>query len=156
MPPPEMRVRDFLLAVREAARPLLEGDLANWRDRQRFALLQFLPYEDGIIHYEVWVQRKTGRMEIGLHFEGPREFSYAWAAALAERAPEVAAAAGPGYELEEWTASWTRLHRTWPLPEMTPQSAAEVARRLVKLMRGTAPLLRELAPVIGLPVRRPA
>lgn len=156
MPRLEMRVSDFLLAVRDAARPLLDGALTTYRDRQRFALLQFLPYEDGAIHYEVWVQRKTGRMEIGLHFEGPREFSYAWAAALAERAPEVAAAAGPGYELEEWTSSWTRLHRTLPLPGLTPDAVAEVARRLVDLMRGTAPLLDELAPLIGPPVRRPA
>lgn len=156
MPPVEMRVRDFLLAVRDAARSLLEGDLAAYSDRQRFALLQFLPYEDGAVHYEVWVQRKTARLEIGLHFEGPREFSYAWAAALAERAPEVAAAAGPGYELEEWTASWTRLHRTWPLPELSPRSAEEVAGRVVDLMRATAPLLRDVAPLIGPPVRRPA
>lgn len=150
-----MRVRDFLLAVRDEARPLLDGDLAAFQDRQRFSLLQFFR-DDPAVHYEVWVQRKTGRLEIGLHFEGPREFSYGWAAALAERAPEVAARTGPGYELEEWTQSWARLHRSFPLPDLTPESVAGTARRLVDLMRSTAPLLDELAPAVGSPPQKPA
>lgn len=143
-----MRIRDFLLALRDAARPQLLGDLDGYQDRQRFTLLQFFR-DTPAVHYEVWVQRKAGRLEIGLHFEGPREFSYAWAVALAERGPELVARLGPGYELEEWTASWTRLHRTSALPELTPEAAVDAADRVVALMRATAPLLDELAPAIG-------
>jgi len=153
MPLPKMGVRDFLLAVRDAARAELRSEVAGLQDRQRFSLLQFFR-DTPAIHYEVWVQRKTQRLEMGLHFEGPREFSYAWAAALAERASELVARLGPGYELEEWTASWTRLHQTSVLPDLTPEAAAGVGSRLAALIRATVPLVDELAPAMGPPPAR--
>ncbi len=152
MPRQDMRIRDFLLAVRDAVRPRLDGDLAGFQDRQRFSLLQFYR-DDPAVHYEVWVQRRTARLEIGLHFEGQRDFSYAWAAALAERAPELVARTGPEYELEEWTASWTRLHRALPLPPLMPDTVEPVAVRLLELMRATAPVLEEIAPTIAASAR---
>jgi hypothetical protein len=96
------------------------------------------------VHYEIWVQRKTARLEIGLHFEGARDDNYAAAEALAVRAPDVQARIGPEYELEEWTTHWTRLHRSFPAPSLTPELAAEAAGRAVSLIRGMEPILDQM------------
>ena len=70
-----MRVHDFMSLVLERTTALLPDDLRRFTARIRFVWLQ-LHYHSPNVHYEVWLTRKTGRIEIGLHFEGPREFSY--------------------------------------------------------------------------------
>jgi hypothetical protein len=113
-----LRIVDFLSLVDEGVRSRLTKPrrgvpaCSGWETRQRFGYVQYWRgATGGRLHYEVWVQRKTQRLEVGLHFEGDREWSYSCAGVLAEHAPEIAAAIGVEWELEEWTASWTRLHR---------------------------------------------
>ena len=101
--------------------------------------------DDPRLHYEVWVQRKTGRIEVGLHFEGEQEANYRWAEALGRRVLELQAGLGPGVELEEWTRSWTRLHRTLPLRELDEELAGEVAEVLICFIRVMEPILAEEA-----------
>jgi hypothetical protein len=138
-----LRVRDFLDLVHQGVTgrlgPACDG--LDWR--QRFSFLQYFRGTPDV-HYEVWVQRKTARLEIGLHFEGERDANYAAIAALASRAGEVQAAIGPEYELEEWTKSWTRLHRSFAAPALTPELADDAAGRAVALMRAMDPVLDEL------------
>src|SRR4030042_859375 len=127
-----MRIRDFLMLVQERLEPLLPPSACGGRSfqaRVRFTLLQVY-FEHPSLHYEVWPQRKTGRIEIGLHFEGEPETNYRWAAVLAERMPEVLAALGPAMELEEWTPAWTRLHQTPPLGALDESEAPEAAERV--------------------------
>ena len=90
------------------------------------------------------MQRKTQRLEIGLHFEGDRDRSYTAAALLADRALDIAATVGPEYELEEWTSSWTRLHRSFSAPTLTPDLAAEAAENACDLITGMEPLLKKV------------
>ena len=117
-------------------------EYSKWETRQRFGYVQYWRGAHRL-HYEVWVQRKTQRLEIGLHFEGDREWSYSCAEVLAEHAVEIAGAIGMEWELEEWTASWTRLHRAFPAPALTAELADEAAERVVGLMLGMEPLLVE-------------
>lgn len=149
-----MRIRDFLMLIQERLEPLLPPQLRSFQSRVRFWLLQVY-YWRPAIHYEVWPQRKNGRLEIGLHFEAGREESYRWAAALAERMPEVQArlsggqaAPGPGFELEEWTPTWTRLHQSLPLETLDEALADEVAQRLAHLIEALQPILEEHRPQI--------
>lgn len=138
-----LRIRDFLAIVRDAvlaSAPPDGGPPYAWR--QRFSYLQFYR-RDSRVHFEVWPQKKTGRLEVGLHFEGPREFSYAWAERLAERAGEIMAALGPDVELEEWTPAWTRLHRTVPFEALTPELAEEAAALLRRFMGALQPMVDE-------------
>jgi hypothetical protein len=100
-----------------------------------------MDYHSPKVHYEVWLTRKTGRIEIGLHFEGPREFSYRWAELMAEHAPEIFGRLGPDVELEEWTPSWTRIHQSLPYDPLSEGLADEVARRLAEMITVLQPIV---------------
>jgi hypothetical protein len=140
---PSLRIRDFLALVHEGIAARLGEDLDGLDWRQRFGYVQY--FRSGpAVHYEVWVQKKTGRLEIGLHFEGERDANYAAAEALAIRAPDIQARIGPEYELEEWTQQWTRLHRSFAAPSLTPELADDAAERTVALIRGMEPILDQM------------
>jgi len=141
---PSLRIREFLALVHDGVADRLGADLGGMQSRQRFGYLQYYRGDPGI-HYEIWVQRRTSRLELGLHFEtADRERNYAAAEALSMRQPDVVAAIGPDYELEEWTAQWTRLHRSFRASTLTRELADEAATRVCDLMRGMEPLLNEL------------
>jgi hypothetical protein len=133
----------------------LGASLDGFAWRQRFSYLQYYRVAPSI-HYEIWVQRKTARLEIGLHFEGERDANYAAAETLALSAPDVQARIGPQYELEEWTPQWTRLHRSFPAPALTPQLAEDAAGHAVALIRGMEPLLEAMSIYASLPSVRSA
>jgi hypothetical protein len=135
-----MSVRDFMPLVLERTLVLLPPHLRNVKHSIRSVWLQ-LHYHTPRVHYEVWLARKAGRIEIGLHFEGPREFSYLWAERLAPYMPEVSARLGPQVELEEWTASWTRLHQTIPYDPLSEALAEEVAIRLSETIITLQPIV---------------
>ena len=78
------------------------------------------------------------------HIEGPHEWSREVAAQMACRADDLRAALGPEWELEDWTASWSRLHTTFPLATLTEPVAEEVAAATCRLIEGTEPVLRRL------------
>ena len=145
-----MRIRDFLARVYDALTKQLSPAFRDHEWRLRWSTLQIY-FEKPAIHYEVWVQKAAGRIELGLHFEGDRSESYGWAEALAPRAIEIQAQLGPGVELEEWTASWTRLHETIGLSgKLTEELAYEVARRLARFIEVLEPIVaEERAAVVG-------
>ena len=145
-----MRIRDFLFLVYDLLSKRLPEPLREHGWRVRWSLLQ-LYFGSPAVHYEVWVQRKARRIEIGLHFEGEREESYRWAEALAPRVLEIQAQLGPTVELEEWTRSWTRLHESRPLAgDLTDALAVEVAERLARFIEVLEPILaQERAAVVG-------
>lgn len=135
-----MRVRDFLPLVLDMTMELLPPELQSPQTRLRSVWLQ-LHYHTPRVHYEVWLARKIERIEIGLHFEGPRDFSYLWAERIAQYMPEIQDRLGPAVELEEWTASWTRLHQTLPYDPLSEPLADEVARRLADTIATLQPIV---------------
>lgn len=140
---PSLRIRDFLALVHEGVAGRLGKKLDGFDVRQRFGYLQYYRGSPDV-HYEVWAQRKTARVEVGLHFEGERDRNYEAAELLALRGPDVQRRIGSEYELEEWTQSWTRLHRSLAAPALTPELADEAAARVVTLIRGLEPIIDEL------------
>jgi hypothetical protein len=131
-----MQAQEFLAVVRDGAVEALPEPLRDLRSRIRYGMLQ-LHYSEPTIHYEVWLVRKTGRIEIGLHFEGERDSNHQQASELAERALELRDVLGTEAEIEEWSPSWTRLHLTVPLRPLDSRLAAEVAERLASLVQIT-------------------
>jgi len=140
---PSLRIRDFLALVHEGVERRMAKHLEGFAWRRRFGYLQYFRGSPEV-HYEVWAQRKSARLEVGLHFEGERERNYEAAELLAARAPDVQARVGPEYELEEWTQAWTRLHRSLAAPALTPELADDAAARVVALIRGMEPVIDEL------------
>jgi hypothetical protein len=142
-------VSTFLMHVHDTLAKRLPKPLRKYEWRVRSSLLQVY-FGAPAVHYEVWVQRKTGTIEIGLHFEGEREENYRWAETLASRALEIQAQLGPGVELEEWTQKWTRLHESRPFAgggdwrpsrDLTEELAEEVAERLARFIEVLEPII---------------
>ncbi len=138
-----MRTREFLEAVRERLPALLPPPLRAFQWRQSFSLLQ-LYYWYPAVHYELWLQRRQERVEVGLHFEGEREHNLSWAAALADYMPLLQASLGHPLDLEEWTGWWTRLHYTIPYGPLGSAFAEECAGRLAALVAAVQPVLEEV------------
>jgi hypothetical protein len=147
-----VRIRDFLHAVYDALGSRLPEPLREHHWRVRWSLLQVY-FETASVHYEVWVQKKYHRVEIGLHFEGERDENYRWAEALAPHALEIQAQLGPSVELEEWTQVWTRLHETVEFEgKLSEALAAEIAERLARFIEVLEPIReRERAAVAPIP-----
>jgi hypothetical protein len=105
-----------------------------------------LYYGHPAAHFEL--QPHVGRsvVELGLHFEGPAEFNEACAARIGASAGPVMAALGEGWELEEWTASWRRLHRTFQFSSLTTELGREVAGQLANALHVLEPFARVEAP----------
>ena len=141
----QMRTREFLGLLPPLLRERLPEQLQDFQVRgPMFSLLGFYYGEDPRIHYEVWAQHRTGRLEIGLHFEADPGTNTRGLEYLSARAPEIVAALGPGVEGEQWTESWTRLHETSPLEPFTPPYAERVAERLAAYIDVLEPLRRGL------------
>ncbi len=137
-----MRVNEFMELVLQRTTDMLPQELRRFSARIRFVWLQ-LHYNIPKAHYEVWLVRKSGRIEIGLHFEGSRQFSYRWAEIMAAYMPEVLARLGPQVELEEWTPSWARIHQTLPYDPLSEKLAGEVAGRLAETIAVLQPILEK-------------
>jgi hypothetical protein len=136
-----MKVGDFMARVQDETLAQLSPKLRDsCTARVRFVWFQ-VHFHSPKVHYEVWLTRKTERIEIGLHFEGPQEFSYAWAACFAEHMAEVQSQCGPTFELEEWTASWARIHETIPYDPPSEALADEIASRLARLITVCQPIV---------------
>ncbi|MGH2600426.1 MAG: hypothetical protein ACRDJ9_13700 [Dehalococcoidia bacterium] len=143
-----MRAQEFLSEVRDRAVARLPVELRDWRSRIVYATLQ-THYGNPHVHYEVWLVRKTSRIEIGLHFEADRDANHAWATLLAAHADELREAIGPGVELEEWTPSWTRLHETLPLGPLDNALCDAVAERLAAIVAATGSYLTPRPPSLA-------
>ena len=138
-----MRIKDFLGLVYDKSRAHLPDHLGDHEWRIRWSLLQVY-FEKPSIHYEVWVQRKARKIELGLHFEGDRKESYRWAEILAPRSVEIVAQLGEGAELEEWTSNWTRLHETIHMEsDLSDELSQEVATRLTMYIEVLEPILQQ-------------
>jgi|GEM_PF-412228 len=136
-----MQQQPFLQLVLERLETGTPPELRPWHARQRHAMLQ-IHYGNPRVHYELWLQGRSGRAELGLHFEDEPERNQRWCAVFAARALELLEALGPTLELEDWTASWTRLHLTVPLRPLDAEFAAELAETFGRLIACTAADLR--------------
>lgn len=137
-----MQTREFVFYTEELAMRSLPSDVPMPERKVMWTILQ-LHYGDPTVHFEVQPHNARQQIELGLHFEGPVEHNDLWASRLAERGPELMAALGDGWELEEWTQSWRRLHRVFPFARLDAALAREVADELVKALTVLGPLIRE-------------
>jgi len=145
-----VRSSDFLARVVQAVRLQLP---AEWQEFETdgFGHLVKLYYGDPSVHFEVWVQGKTSRVEVGLHFEADKATNDRFLAHFAGRFVEVQAALGPRLELDEWTRTWGRIHEMVPFTVLDEPLVELVATRLAQMITVLQPMLVEapLPPAAG-------
>ncbi len=142
-----MRVNDFLRLVVETTRAQVPARWRAFHIRTRFTLVQ-LYYTKRTLHYEVWIRGKERLLEIGLHFESDRETNASLLNHFSGCAFEIKAALGDQVEIEQWTASWTRVHQLLPYEKLDEATARAAAKRLAKMVETLQPML-ERAPARG-------
>ena len=135
-----LKAREFTFLCEDRILAALPPGLPPPERRVRWTMLQ-LHFGDARTHFELQPRMKQGVVEAGLHFEGPPDANAAWAELLAAHAADLLGELGPAWELEEWTASWRRLHRTFPFARLTPELAGEVSAELARAMATLHPLL---------------
>jgi hypothetical protein len=141
-----LKARQFLFFAEDHAMTVLDPALARPQRKVMWTILQF-HHGDETMHYELQPHVGRGQVELGLHFEADAETNEQRAQLLAEHAPMLQAELGPEWELEEWTASWRRLHRVYRFTKLTATLGRQVGDDLARLMAVTATLLPGMAEV---------
>ncbi len=136
-----LKPRPFLELVLQVA--LRECPQPQPEQRLRASMAQ-LYFGSRAQHYEVWLRANAGLVEVGLHFEGPREENLRRLGLLADVMPLIGAALGPAAEIEEWTESWTRIHETQPLRPLDEAFAAALGHRIAAYVATLQPLIAPL------------
>ncbi len=134
-----MRVNEFLNLTSETTRAHLPSRLRGFQTAARFTFIQ-LSYGKRGIHYEVWV-RHDHKLEIGLHFEANKETNAALLDYFSARTFELKDALGDQVEVEQWTASWTRVHQLVAYEQLDKDTANGAAERLAKMIETLQPML---------------
>ncbi len=150
MPKPDgsLKAREFVFFCEDQILTRLPSDFPAPERRVMWTTLQ-LHFGDERVHFELQPQMSRGVVEAGLHFEGPAETNDAWVELLAAHAGDILGELGPAWELEEWTASWRRLHRPFPFVRLTAELAHEVAGEVTSAMVALHPLVLEGLERIG-------
>lgn len=138
-----MRTRDFLSEVVEFARAQLPSEFRNACIVGPMASLVKLHFGDATVHYEVWVQRRSRIIEVGLHFEGTRERNTTYLQALETQSHPIRAALGQSIEFEHWTGSWTRIHEHIQLEALDSDMLVLVGYRLARMIAVLEPMVRK-------------
>lgn len=151
-----VKATEFVFACEERAMRSLPPGFPRPERKVMWTILQ-LHYGNPNAHFELQPQVSRGQVELGLHFEGPVEQNDVWTLGLAERACELMAGLGDGWELEEWTSSWRRLHRVFRFEQLNPDLAHEVGEQLATALTVLQPFAAACAEgyVPPAPVVRP-
>lgn len=137
-----MRVKDFLQGVAERTRKTLPEDYRGFKSRRRGSLIQFW-YGKPKIHYEVWVQGRQNRVEVGLHLESKKRHNDRLLRHFAERFIAVQAELGPQIELEQWTRRWGRIHQFVAYDRLDESFCDQVSETLAGMIVVLEPLRLE-------------
>jgi len=138
-----MKTREFLESLPDLVRQQVPPELAGFQVGRSARSLAKLYYDQPVIHYEVWIQRRRGRVELGLHFEGDRDANARYLEHLRGQSDHIREALGEDVEVAAWDKGWARVHETMPLEPMTDDFLVEVSFRISAMIRVLEPLLRE-------------
>lgn len=131
---------DFFSGLRKGLKARLPEPLRAFdgaRGRGRLIKLHFGHSE---FHYEAWHHTGAGRLELGLHFEGPNELNQRAFDFFRPRMVEIKASL-PRAELEPWDRGWSRLYETLPAPQLDEAVLQNAIGRLASYITTLQPLV---------------
>ncbi len=137
-----MKTKEFLETLTELVRQQLPPELSQFQVHPRVTSLTKFYYGRPSVHYEVWIQKRQGIIELGLHFEGDPESNFRYLELLQSREPSIRPSLGEEVEIGEWDRGWTRAHETITLEPLTDDFLVEVSFKMSGLMQALEPVLR--------------
>ena len=137
-----LQARAFFGALPLAVATRLPVELRGFETRRGPGRLLKLDYGRPETHYEAWHHTAIGRLEVGLHFEGPPELNAAAFDYFRTRILEVKQSL-PKAELEPWDRGWTRLYETVAAPYLDHELVAVAGARLAAYVSTLQPMLVE-------------
>ena len=141
--PGESTTGDFLRGVLEDVRARLPEELQGLTARQQGSLIKCFA-GDPAIHFELWLHRGRGRVELGLHFEtrdagrNRRLVEY-----VTDDLLFLKEAVGQGLEAEPWDKGWTRVYLSYPLDYLGAEQQRELAGAFTVFIEMLEPIRRE-------------
>jgi hypothetical protein len=129
----------MLRELPEAVRSLLPRELTEFTYRPLGSLAQ-LHYSDPRVHYELWFHWRTGRLEIGLHFERDERTNAALFDLFDRHIVAIKAELGEGIDLERWDKGWARIYETWPCERVDRPFRARTFERVAQLIGVLEPI----------------
>jgi hypothetical protein len=140
----ELRPPAFLAAVaREVAAYFVQHGNPV-RSRVRSHLAQFWWGSDSSVHYEIALHERSGRIELGLHFESDPTRNRSLYAGNDRYLLEIQNALGDGVWLEDWDKGWVRLYETQPLAPIDEARVYALAGRFCEIMECLQPIYETL------------
>ncbi len=131
---------DFFGGLRKGVRSKLPVELRGCETGRGHSRLLKLHYGQPQVHYEAWHHTGAGKLELGLHFEGPAELNQQALDFFRPRMVEVKASL-PRAELEPWDRGWSRLYETLPAPNLDEQVLQSAIERLAAYIVTLQPLV---------------
>lgn len=141
-----MKTGEFLEALPDLVRQQLSPELRGFQVTASPMSLVKLHYGRPTVHYEVWVQKRKGEVEMGLHFEGDVESNRRHLELLSKQQDAIRSALGPGVDAEPWDRGWTRVHETVPLEPLNDDFLIELSFKLSAMIRTLEPMVRAVEP----------
>lgn len=108
---------DFFIGLRKGVKSKLPQELRGFETGRGRGRLTKFHFGHSEFHYEAWHHTGAGRLEVGLHFEGPGELNQEAFDFFRPRMVEIKATL-PRAELEPWDRGWSRLYETLLAPQL--------------------------------------
>jgi len=126
----------------DGVRQRLPADLRDFTYKTHGSLAQ-LHFADPRIHYEVWFHWRTGRVELGLHFERDEKTNERLFEAFDRHIVELKATLGQSVDLERWDKGWSRVYETWPCDRPDRAFREHIFERLAAIIATLEPICAE-------------
>jgi hypothetical protein len=139
----EMTNRQFVAGLARYLKQAAPDREGPPRVAQRFSMVQ-VSYGQPKLHYEAWIQRGRGQVELGLHFEASEALNSRLLQGFSGQMLAVRDELGPDVELEQWTRSWGRIHAYEPIDQVDQALVEHVGERMVALIDCLQPRLEAI------------
>lgn len=134
---------EFFRDLPDGLRVRLPHELHGFTYKARGALAQ-LHYGDPHLHYEAWFHWRTGRLELGLHFERDERANRRLFEGFDRHIVEIKHQLGTGLELEGWDRGWARIYETWPCEKVDPAFRTQMIGRFALVIAVLQPIAAAL------------